>query len=56
MLRGCGSLTSPAIVDISSDGLIRTTSASGTAIVQITSHEDFGLNQTAVINVEVGMF
>ena len=49
-------MTSPAIVDISSDGLIKTTSSSGTAVVQITSHEDFGLNQTAVLSVEVKLF
>ena len=54
LVKGCGSMTSPAIVDVSQDGLIKTTSSSGTAVVQITSHEDFGLNQTAVINIEVG--
>ena len=53
LIKGCGSKTSPAIVDISPDGLIKTTSSSGTAVVQIMSHEDFGLNQTAVINIEV---
>ncbi|XP_065051433.1 nuclear pore membrane glycoprotein 210-like [Rhopilema esculentum] len=45
--------TAAGVVEVSQDGIIKTTSSSGMALVKITSHEDFGLNETAIINVEV---
>ena len=34
-------------------GQVSTTSVSGTAVVLVTVHEEFGINQTAVVHVEV---
>ena len=53
IVKGCSEDAKAAIVDLSSNGNIKTSSTSGIATVLIVSHEDFGFNQTAVINIEV---
>ena len=44
-----------AIAGVSRSGQVSTASLSGTAVVLVTVHEEFGINQTAVVQVEVGM-
>ena len=53
IVEGCSEHAKAAIIDLASDGHIKTSSSSGIATVLIVSHEDFGFNQTAVINIEV---
>lgn len=43
----------PSVVTISKAGHVSTASLSGTAVVLVTVHEEFGINQTAVVHVEV---
>ena len=45
-----------AIASVSRSGQVSTASLSGTAVVLVTVHEEFGINQTAVVHVEVGMW
>lgn len=45
-----------AIAGVSRSGQVSTASLSGTAVVLVTVHEEFGINQTAVVHVEVGMW
>lgn len=44
-----------AIAGVSRSGQVSTASLSGTAVVLVTVHEEFGINQTAVVHVEVRM-
>ena len=44
------------IAGVSRSGQVSTASLSGTAVVLVTVHEEFGINQTAVVHVEVGMW
>lgn len=44
------------IAGVSRNGQVSTASLSGTAVVLVTVHEEFGINQTAVVHVEVGMW
>ena len=43
------------IAGVSRSGQVSTASLPGTAVVLVTVHEEFGINQTAVVHVEVGM-
>ena len=43
------------VVKISSTGLLSSLSFSGTANIRVLVHEDFGFNQSALIQVEVGI-
>lgn len=42
------------VISVSSTGQITSHSSSGSATVLVTVHEEFGFNQTALIEVEVG--
>ena len=42
-----------AVASIGRNGQVSTTSLSGTAVVLVTVHEEFGINQTTVVHVEV---
>ena len=42
-----------SIVSVNRNGQVSTASLSGTAVVLVTVHEEFGINQTAVVHVEV---
>lgn len=44
---------SPAVVSVNRGGQLSTSSVSGTGVVLVTIHEEFGINQTAVVHVEV---
>ena len=44
---------SPSVVTVNRIGQVSTTSLSGTAVVLVTVHEEFGINQTVVVHVEV---
>lgn len=44
---------SPAVVSVNREGQVSTSSVSGTGVVLATIHEEFGINQTAVVHVEV---
>ena len=52
IVKGCSEDAKAAIVNLSSDGNVKTSSTTGVATVLIMSQEDFGFNQTAVINIE----
>ena len=41
------------VISISPTGLVTSRSSSGTMNVLVTVHEDFGFNQTAIIEIEV---
>ncbi|XP_015750175.1 PREDICTED: nuclear pore membrane glycoprotein 210-like, partial [Acropora digitifera] len=43
----------PSVLTISKGGQVTSASLSGTAAVLVTVHEEFGINQTAVVHVEV---
>ena len=43
------------IAGVSRSGQVSTASLPGTAVVLVTVHEEFGINQTAVVHVEVRM-
>ncbi|EDO39640.1 predicted protein [Nematostella vectensis] len=43
----------PSILALDKSGRISTSTVSGTAVVLVTVHEEFGINQTAVVHVEV---
>ena len=43
----------PSVLTISKGGHVTSASLSGTAAVLVTVHEEFGINQTAVVHVEV---
>ena len=45
--------SSPSVVTVNRIGQVSTTSLSGTAVVLVTVHEEFGINQTVVVHVEV---
>jgi len=45
--------SSPAVVTVSRIGQVSSTSLSGTAVVLGTVHEEFGINQTVMVHVEV---
>ena len=45
--------SSPSVVTVNRVGQVSTTSLSGTAVVLVTVHEEFGINQTVVVHVEV---
>lgn len=42
-----------AVASIGRNGQVSTTSLSGTSVVLVTVHEEFGINQTTVVHVEV---
>lgn len=44
-----------SVVTVNRIGQVSTTSLSGTAVVLVTVHEEFGINQTVVVHVEVKM-
>lgn len=45
--------SSASVVTVNRVGQVSTSSLSGTAVVLVTVHEEFGINQTAVVHVEV---
>ena len=45
--------SSPSVVTVSKGGQVSTSSTSGTAVVMVTVQEQFGINQTTVVYVEV---
>ena len=49
----CQNPRQESLIKISPTGEIHTFSSSGVTNAQVTAHEDFGFNQTAVIQVEV---
>lgn len=47
--------SSASVVTVNRIGQVSTASLSGTAVVLVTVHEEFGINQTVVVHVEVTM-
>lgn len=45
--------SSASVVTVNRIGQVSTTSLSGTAVVLVTVHEEFGINQTVMVHVEV---
>ena len=45
--------SSASVVTVNRNGQVATSSLSGTAVVLVTVHEEFGINQTVVVHVEV---
>ena len=57
LITGCNNRhasQSAAVVNVGRHGALTTGSLSGTAAVLLTVHEEYGINQTAVVHVEVG--
>ena len=53
LVSSCSKDNLNQVISVSTTGQISSHSASGTATVLVTVHEDFGFNQTALIEVEV---
>ena len=56
MISPCGDSDAGGIVQLSPSGQLQTGKVSGAANVMVTSHEDFGFNQTVLAKVEVIQF
>ena len=55
LITGCSrpAFDSAAIISVGRHGELTTGALSGTAAVLLTVHEEYGINQTAVVHVEV---
>lgn len=51
--EGTVGFNGPSVLTVSKGGHVTSASLSGTAVVLVTVHEEFGINQTAVVHVEV---
>ncbi len=56
VIRSCAESDKASVVEVAADGHLKTSTASGSANILITSHEDFGLKQTAIFSVEVRFY
>ena len=52
-MSSCNTANKDSVVAISDNGQITASSSSGIANVLVTAHEDFGFNQTILVQIEV---